>query len=586
MRLPRRRTAEGMAALALAAVAVLLLDVIAPQRPLSDPVDDASVVRAPVGGSWVCTAGIGGADAVLRPVFGDVDDPVEVEADADAAVSSLAAEVPEDDTVEDELFAESESDADTDVNTYRPSPRDAAGVELVISRPDAQWDVIGAVEIREFVAGIEVNRTTYDTAASSEIRYTVAGHADPTFVEVTWSGPPVTVSRVWSLPGEPIPATLAGPCQTTSAYGFVAPGFSTADGANARLRIANPYPTSASVAVRFFTPDGVEEPAVLSNVSISPFTVYEVNVNDVLPERDDVAAQIDLLAGRVAVEGTLYAAVTGNATRGMSLLPVVSRERALVDTTPTTDEALGAPRYIHANAVTFDRDGQNSWLWLTNVSDDVARVDLVLHTPDGAVPPEGLAEVSIPPLSVRRIAFANTFPADVTAAGVSGHTDSPAVFMSVGVDLAGDEGPRGFAVTAGQMADSRWVVSGPRSDRRSEQLLITNVSAEDISVDVWFNNGEAVSEPEELQGRLIPAGSSRVVDLDAYLVAGFGYTAFVRAPDAAVVVASFGYTTGATQEHLVVDGGVGSARWLVRTPELDVRHEAGLIRRLSGPYGS
>jgi len=580
----RNKQVEGLSALALAAVTVLLLDVIAPQSGPNDT-DEAVVVRAPVGGSWVCTAGIGGANAVLRPIFGendtDVDDDEEETTSGDMA--ALAAEP---DVEDDELFDGEDLSSESGDEVYEPAPRQAAGVELVIARPDAQWDVIGSVLIRAFAGGEEVDRVRYSTAAAGEIRYTVADQPDASFVEVSWSGPPVTVSRIWSLPGDPIPATLAGSCQTTSAHGFVAPGFSTANGANVRLRIANPYPSSASVSVRFFTPDGVQEPAVLSNLSISPFSVYETVVNDVLPELGDVSAQIDVLAGRVAVEGSVYAAVTGGATRGMGLLPVLPGEQSLMAPEPATDDTLGEPGYIHAAALSFDSDEADSWLWFTNVSDSAARADLVLHTTDGAAPPDGLVEVSIPPRSVRRIALTQTFPAGETLAGVSARTDSPALYMAVGSDLSGGAGPRGIGITAGQPADTRWVLSAPRSDRRSEQVLITNVSDEDVSVDMWFHDGQVVTEPEELQARLIPAGTSSVVDLDAFLVPGFGYTVFVRAPQEQVVVATFGYTQGVTNEHLVLDSGVGSKRWLVRSPNLPVRHEEGLIRRLAGRDGS
>lgn len=570
----RNKQIEGVVALAAVAATVLMLDVVVPHQAATDSATEAIMARAPVGGSWVCTAGIGGADAVLRPIFGD--------GEADTADTFVLSVEPADEEFDDELFAaEDLSDPET-AGTYLPQARDAAGVELVIIRPDAQWDVIGSVLIREFVDTVEVNRTTYATDAASEIRYTVTAHAEATYVEVSWSGPPVTVSRIWTLPGDPIPATLAGPCQTTSAYGFVAPGFSTAEGANVRLRIANPYPSSASVSVSFFTAEGIQAPAVLSNVSISPFSVYETVVNDVLPELNDVGAQIDVLAGRVAVEGSVFAAVTGGATRGMSLLPVLPRERSLVVETEDTEDALGERRFVHATAASFDSDETTSWLWLTNVSDAAARVDLVLHTQDGATPPEGLAEVSIPPRSIRRIALTETFPTGVTIAGFSGRTDSPAVYLTMGSDLAGGEEPRGIALQAGQSPDTRWVVSGPRSDRRSERLLITNISTDDVSVDLWFYDGEAVTEPEELQARLVPAGTSKVILLDEYLRAGFGFTVFVRAPEAAVVVSSLGYTSGVTDEHLVLDSGIGSERWLVRTPKIPIRHESGLIRGFAG----
>lgn len=576
------RPFDGVMALTLAAITVVMLDVIAPQQPVDEAVLREMQESAPVGGSWVCTAGIGGEDAVLRPIFGDLDeDDNAFEDDTFDEPVSLAVQ-PEGDDLDDELFDEEDLSDDTSPNTYTPQPRQAAGIELAIIRPDSLWEVIGSVTIREYQAGVEVHSVTYDTAAASEIRYTPIGSSDAAFVEVSWSGPPVSVSRTWSLPGDPIPATLSGPCQSASAYGFIAPGFSTANGANVRLRIANPYPTSATVSVNFFTPSGVESPTVLSNVSISPFSVLETVVNDVLPELDDVAAQIQVLAGRVAVEGTVFASVTGGATRGMSLLPVLPRERALQPDAPVTDDALGEPRYIHAAAALFDTEDARSWVWFTNVSDRAARVDLVLHTPDGAVPPEGLSEVSIPPRSVRRIALNDTFPRDVTIAGLSGRTDSAAVYMSVASELGGDSQPRGFGITSGQAPDHRWVLSSPRSDRRSEQILITNVSADDVSVDMWFNDGKTITEPEELQARLIPAGASRAFILDELLVPGFGTTVLVRAQSEAIVVSSFGYTSGITDEHLVLDAGASSDRWLVKNRQLEVRRDSTLLRTLPG----
>lgn len=569
---------EGIMALALAVVAILALDVIAPQRAAIDVSAEPVVERAPSGGSWVCTAGIGGADNLLQPIFGDVEE--------DSEDTVLLSSEPQEGVLDDELFDGEDLSDDDEPISYVPEAREAEGLELVIARPDTLWDLAGTVLVREFTNGVEVKRVTFATVAAGEIRYRVTDHALASFVEVSWVGPPVTVSRVWTLSGNPIPATLAGVCQSTSAYGFVAPGFSTAEGANVRLRIANPYATSASVSVRFFTPNGVQEPAVLKNVSISPFSVYETVVNDVLPEANDVGAQIDVLAGRVAVEGSVFAAITGGATRGMSLVPVMLRERSLVGEDDDAEDALGERRFVHATAASFDTAETVSWLWFTNVSDVAARVDLVLHTPTGAAPPEGLAEISIPPRSIRRIALTDTFPTGTTIAGFSGRTDSPAVYLTLGSDLAGGDEPRGIALQAGQSPDTSWVISGPRSDRRSERLFITNISADDVSVDVWFHDGEAITEPEELQAQLIPAGTSQVVVLDPYLRAGFGYTVFVRAPEPAVVVSSLGFTSGVTDEHLVVDPGIGSERWLVRSPKVSVRQEQGLIRRLAGRSGA
>ncbi len=579
--------------------ALLLDDVVG--EPVGTPPPATAVAAAPEAGSRVCAVGVGGLDRAVTsgaplPVAMDDDglaDPGEVtddDADADDdAADDDAADADDDaaDDAADDADADdaaedgaADDDADDDAADDGASDDDAADdadevidadhdSTVVLTRPGRTGDGPASVTLQPLAGGERTSTSLPEVYPGTDMRLAAPEAEEAAGAWLRWREQPVVVGREWRFTSEEVAGTVAGPCAATTAHEAVFPGFSTADGVDVRLRLANPYRTAATVAVRFLTPTGVEEPTVLRNVSVPAGEVREIAVNDLLPERDDLSATVQVVSGRIAAEGAAIVAGSPTQAAGASLLE--SHVVAL--------DASGSARSSWTVPWIADGDAAASWLWLTNHADRTRSVELSLHAPDGATPPDGLAEVSLPPGTIRRVDLAGTFPEGVGGVGVTARSDGDGVMVTTGTRLTGDDGPHGTAVQLGREASDTWVLSGGVADGRVEQLRLVNPTGDVAIVDVTLFNGVAVLRPEELQGIEVPSGGIRTRRIDELLADGQAWSVSLSASQGAVVIGRRGHDTE-DAGHLVAVPGVSSQAWDVTAPGLAPHRVDGLTQRL------
>ncbi len=560
-----RRMAGPASLLAAILVVVLGLDpLVGAAEPLPEARGTTGSVE-PVAGASVCTVGVGGVGAPPTdlPDLPAAEEPDETDGSEDADGADDA------DGAEDADDAE-DADADAEASAEEPT-EDALVGTIIVTRPGSPGASPARVERVEFGDGEATARSMSNAFPGSEIRSSAHRADEPAAAWIRWRQAPVAVAREWRIEEvDGLPdATVAGGCATSSAGTHVIPGLSTAGGDDARIRLANPHRSAASVAVWFAVPGAPEAPLALQNVSIAPNTVREIVVNETLPEREDLAAVIEVRTGRVAVEGIQLSRAAIGGVSGASLLAAT--------TEPGEDWTI--PWLLDGDAV-------EGWLWIVNMGDRTAPVELTLHTPDGGQVPAGLAEVSVPPGELRRVDLAGTFPEGVTEVGVTARSNGVPIVVSGGVIRTAEEPARtGYGIQLGAQSDPSWVVSGTGVPERAEELRLVNPEAEPAVVDIALFDGFLSDRPPDLQGIEVPAGSVRVVDLGAHLAATAGWSVFVDASEGRVVVGRVGSDGGDGPLHLAAVPGIPSSSWLVEGTGLAPVHRPGLVTRL-GTTGS
>lgn len=380
-----------------------------------------------------------------------------------------------------------------------------------------------------------------------------------------WHDHPVGLYRHWRLgdTDDLPPGRVSGPCLARDSDRWWIPGMATAGGHEARLRLANPYDSDATVAIRLITPEGPVEPTVLQNFTVLGRSSTEIEINEHLPERNDVAVDVRVLAGRVAVEGYQLVRQAIGDVDGASLLASAAR--------PSTEWTVPW--------VAEDED-RLSWLWLLNPGDRPAPVQLTLHGADGGVAPEGLAEVTVEPGQVRRIDLRGTFPDNLTSGAVTARSEGVGIVASGAVRIeAGDAARTGTAIQLGARPGDAWVVAGGSTAGRSEQLRLVNAGAEPAVVDIALWDGEGTRRPEELSGIEVPPGSLRLLDLTDRLGEVAEWSAFVEASRGALVAGHVGQS-GSGARELVAGAGLSSAAWEPAGPAVLARREQGLTQRI------
>jgi len=554
----RRAVLPALLVLAVLAY-VLSVDAIAgPAEPEAASVDP-SVVVEPRSDTVLCTVGVGGLGAPsiaapdLEPPAGDAPDE---DGDGDEG------DAPDEDGDGDEGDAAAADTGEQEVPVATIIAARPAGpgsnTPAVLERTDLVEEVVTTSGLPSVFPGGDVRFPAFEADA-------------PAATAVRWRNAPVAVTREWRV--EDVPAlpsgTTAGGCTASGAGTHLVPGLSTTGGNEARLRLANPHRSPASVAVRFATPGDPEAPLVLQNLSVPAGAVREVVVNDVLPERDDLAAVVEVTSGRIAVEGMQLARAAIGGVDGMSLLAATSR--------PAEDWTV---------PWLADDDASSGWLWVLNTGDRTAAVQLSLHTAAGGELPVGLSEVSVPAGELRRVDMTGTFPDEVDEVAVTARSNGVPIVVSGAVTREDEDSQRtGVTVQLGAHSDPRWVVSGVGVEGRDEQLRIVNPEGEPAVLDVAFLDGVRVRAPDELQDVEVPPGSTLTIELATHVSVSSPWTAFVTARQGAVVVGRLGVDTGDGPLHLVATSGVSSANWLTTGSGLFPVQRPGLVTQLgtSGP---
>jgi hypothetical protein len=439
------------------------------------------------------------------------------------------------------------------------------GTELTVSAigPPAEAADPGQVQLGRFGEGeLDLGAAT-SVAPGSSLQAALEGEDVAAFAR--WYDHPVGVYRHWRLSDtdDLPPGRAAGPCLAQDSDRWWIPGMSTAGGHEARLRLANPYDSDATVAIRLVTPEGPVEPTVLQNFTVLGRSSTEIEINEHLPERDDVAVEVRVVAGRVAAEGYQLVRQAIGDVDGVSLLASAAQ--------PSTEWTV---------PWVAEDDDRYSWLWLLNPGDRPAPVELTLHGSDGGVAPEGLAEVTVEPGQVRRIDLRGTLPEDLASAAVTARSEGVGIVASGAVRIeASDPSNTGMATQLGAQPGRAWMVAGGATEGRSEQLRLVNAGAEPAVVDVALWDGGEVRQPDELSGIEVPPGSLRLLDLVEHLDVVTEWSAIVEASQGALVVGHVGQG-GAEARELVAGPGLSSAAWEPTGPPVVARHVQGLTQRV------
>ncbi|MFP4149917.1 MAG: DUF5719 family protein, partial [Nitriliruptoraceae bacterium] len=442
-----------------------------------------------------------------------------------------------------------------------------APAELVIARPGGPGSSPAQLERGDLLDGERVTTTLPAVFPGSAVRTRgPVAASDPAASVVGWRDGAVAVHREWRLDGleDYPPAVVAGGCARSGPGTHIVPGLSTQGGNEARLRLANPHGTPASVAVRFATPGEQAAPLALRNISVPAGGVRELVLNDTVPEQADLAALVEVTSGRVAVEGLQVARAAIGGIDGATLLAATTR----------AGEDWTVPWVV-------DDDAHSSWLWVVNRGERTASVELTLHTEDGGQLPAGLAQVSVPAGELRRVDLTGTLPEDTSVVALTARSNGVPIVVSGGVVRRVDERARtGLAVQLGAATSGRWVVSGRTEGDRQEQLVLVNPAGEPAVVDISLFAGLQASEPEPLQLLEVPAGAREVVDLTELLPERGGWTAFVTTREGAVVVGRVGTRTGDAPLELIATPATSSVQWLETSTGLRPVARPGLVTQL------
>jgi hypothetical protein len=580
-----RRTLATMGIGSLLLVAVLAVDLLAPPPEAPGTVDVEPVSVTPVAGSSTCAVGDGRDGTTLtvtaaRP--GQVaDGPAELDVRSLGDGSEeLRTPPPVFPGVHTRVEVEGGEDHATGVSWRRgpvaverewrvgppeeESPDEAAEDEAAAdeaAEAEAAEDEAAADEAAEDEAAAEATdeEATDEEAADEEA-------ADEEAEE------PAEAGGIVSEVGEEFPpGTIAGPCPSAVAGRWVVPGMTTVGGSDARLRIANPYATDATLAIGFVTPEGPEEPLALQNLSVPAGGTMELAVNEFMPERADLSAVVRVLSGRAAVEGYQLTRAAIGDIDGASLLAA--------STGPS--ESWTVP-WVE------DSEAYDSWLWVVNLGDRPAPVELTLHTEEGGVPPEGLSEVTVAPGQLRRIDLRGTLPEGVSSAAVTARSEGAPIHVSAAVQRR-DEDPAvsGFVVQLGVPdADADWVVTGGAiGEGRTELLEVVNPGSEPAELSVRLFNGAAVVEPEGFGELTLGPGARMRLDLREPLAGAGSWSAFVTSSAGEVVVGRIGLGGQPDGLHLLATPGTPASAWGAAGEALPSRPVPGSVQRIGTDLG-
>jgi hypothetical protein len=493
-----------------------------------------------IGTALVLALAVLGVDVVAPPPEPSVSEPVELTAAAPVAGSATCA-------VGD--------------------GREGTSLAVTAARPGEVGEGPAQIEVVDLEDG-RIERTGLPPLFPGAHARTPLEGGETLASGVAWRGGPVAVEREWRLEGseELPPGTVAGPCATSLSDRYVIPGMITVGGSEARLRVANPFATDATIAVGFVTPEGPEQPLALQNLSVPARDTLEIDVNEVMPERADLSAVVRVLSGRAVAEGYQLTRAAIGDIDGASLLA-----------------ASTAPAETWTVPWVTGLDTDDPWLWVVNLGDRPAPVELTLHTREGGVPPEGLSEVTVAPGQLRRIDLRGTFPEGVRVAGVTARSDGTPIHLSAAVQRRADSpAGTGFAVQLGvPAADSSWVVSGgPIDEGRVQRLRFVNPGSEAAQVSVALFNGSAVSRPAELSDLTVGPGEDLDVGVDEELVGAPSWSAFVTSTGGDIVVGRVGAGGPGSGLHLVAVPGTPGSAWVPTSIGLPLRAMPGTVQQL------
>jgi hypothetical protein len=447
--------------------------------------------------------------------------------------------------------------------------REGTELRTITARPLDAGDQPAEVALQTFEAG-ELATTVVPRIFPESATSRTPSIGPAAAVGATWRDGPATLHREWVLDGEDLPPGLvAGGCVQPLSDRWTIPGMVTSGGSQSILRITNPFPSDATIGLRFVGTDGPVAPLALRNLSVEARSTLEIDVNEYLPERDDLTAIVDVASGRVAAQGVQLVRSAIGDIDGVSVL----------EAAPEPAETWTVPWVV-------DRDYADTWLWVYNPSDRVAPVELTYHLEDGGDLPVGLSEVLVEPGQLRRVDLRGTFPEEGQVLSVTARSDGAPVVVSGAVEITSDDVDRtAFTVQLGVPAsDSSWTVSGGPTAGRVEQLHLVNPGGEAAVATVSLFTGATIERPEEMTSVQIPAGGRTVLVVADGQLERDAWTAFVSVEEGELVVGRVGGAGDGPRRQVAVSG-VPSSAWRLETAGVGLARTAGMVHRLRTSLG-
>jgi hypothetical protein len=346
-----------------------------------------------------------------------------------------------------------------------------------------------------------------DTASQvSVIRYTDSGPvADPLVGispgdELTVALPAEQAARpvAVSWQGGPAVATwratdAAAPCEAGPADRWYVGGFDTTLGASSTLHLFNPHAVDAVAAVVFATPEGRVPLVRTSNVLVGAGRTVALNLNEFQPEVADLGAVVEVLAGRLVVQGEVAFDGERTGPLGRTLLPAA--------TVPALEWSFA-----------YARADERSSSWLTVLNPDLQRAAAIEvrvsdPNPDGATL---LQEVSVPAGGIARIDLTDASTTPEFAVALSVLNDLPVVVHRL-TALRTESGRAGVAGSLGASGPAtRWALVGGGGQERAGRVSLYNPGAAALTVDVTTAAGEV---PGEWRGITLAPNARAMVEL-------------------------------------------------------------------------
>jgi hypothetical protein len=355
---------------------------------------------------------------------------------------------------------------------------------------------------------------------------------------VRWQGGP-TVAH-WRVDGSGDSA--AAPCASAPSATWHLTGFDTTLGARSTLHLFNPYGGDAVARLRFATPDGRVDLVIADNQLVKAGTSARIDLVDFQPQQPNLGVTVEVLTGRLVVQGQV----------------ILSSGRALLRGAST-----GAVEWNFAEA----RAG-SSWLSVQNPSDQEASIEVRVSEPkpdanvldrETAVPAGGVVRISLADVSTQP-----EFGVTVTS------IDEMPIVVSAFWTL---RTPRGSGLAASLGAPgpaTEWALAGGGSADRSGQVAIYNPGADDARVTVLAPAGRL----PQWSGLTVKPNARVTLEL---ATAGEGKSAIpVRVVSDRPIVSELRSQAATGAPRLWTSLGVSSIEWTGPLTRSVVRHDPSL----------
>lgn len=330
-----------------------------------------------------------------------------------------------------------------------------------------------------------------------------------------WRGEPALTT--WMF-GDP--PTAAATCEPYPYPVWHVVGFDTTLESEATLHLLNPFTVDAVVRVTFGTPDGRSVLARTENVLVGAGQHRALNVTDLEPEHPELAATVEVLAGRLVAQGEMVWGTTDQETgpEGHALLPAVPAFEPpddaddVVDDAEDAEDADGGEGAEDATgrslmAATGARVGEDaiSWLVVYNLTDREAAFELSVTDPNEGAP-RLMSETGVPAGGVVRVDLAEVSTATEFGVAIEPVGDARLVASRV-TAVTTSAGGQDISVAPLQPPADRWALAGAEAGRG--RVTVANLGTGPARVDV--DAGEAT--PQEWTGRAIEPGSAARFEL-------------------------------------------------------------------------